>query len=113
GAGIKHDVAVPVSRVPEFVALASEAVAAAVPGVVIVSFGHLGDGNIHFNLNRPADGGDSGFLARRGEISGLVHDIAARLGGSVSAEHGVGQLRREALPRYKPAVELELMRRIK
>lgn len=113
GAAIKHDVAVPVSRVPEFVALASEAVAAAVPGVVIVPFGHLGDGNVHFNLNRPADGDDAGFLARRGEISGLVHDIAARLGGSLSAEHGVGQLRRDELPRYKPAVELELMRRIK
>jgi D-lactate dehydrogenase (cytochrome) len=113
GAGIKHDVAVPVSLVPEFVARASAAVAAALPGVRIIPFGHLGDGNVHFNLSRPEDGEDGAFLARREEIHRIVHDIVAALGGSISAEHGVGQLRREEIRRYKPAVEIELMRRVK
>jgi D-lactate dehydrogenase (cytochrome) len=113
GAGIKHDVAVAVSRVPEFVARASAAVAAAAPGTRIIPFGHLGDGNVHFNLARPEDGDDAAFLARREEITALVHDVVAALGGSISAEHGVGQLRREEIARRKPAVEIELMRRIK
>ena len=113
GAGIKHDVAVPVSRVPEFVARASAAVARAAPGIRIIPFGHLGDGNVHFNLARPEDVDDDAFLARRQEISGTVHDIVASLGGSISAEHGVGQLRRDEIRRYKPAIEIELMQRIK
>lgn len=113
GAAMKHDVAVPVSRVPDFVAQASAAVAAALPGVRIIPFGHLGDGNVHFNLNRPEESDDAGFLARRAEITAIVHDIAASLGGSISAEHGVGRLRRDDLPRYKSAVELDLMRRVK
>lgn len=113
GAGIKHDVAVALSRVPEFVARASAAVAAAAPGTRIIPFGHLGDGNVHFNLARPEDSDDAAFLARRQEITELVHGIVAALGGSISAEHGVGQLRREEIARRKPAVEIELMRRIK
>lgn len=113
GAGIKHDVSVAVSRVPAFVARASEAVARAAPGTRIIPFGHLGDGNVHFNLARPEESDDAAFLARRGEITSLVHDIVAELGGSISAEHGVGQLRREEIARRKAGVELELMRRIK
>jgi D-lactate dehydrogenase (cytochrome) len=113
GAGIKHDVAVALSRVPEFVARASAAVAAAAPGTRIVPFGHLGDGNVHFNLVRPEGANDADFLARREEITTLVQDMVAALDGSISAEHGVGQLRRDEIARRKAGVEIELMRRIK
>ncbi|HZT20847.1 MAG TPA: FAD-linked oxidase C-terminal domain-containing protein, partial [Dongiaceae bacterium] len=76
-------------------------------------FGHLGDGNIHFNLIQPKDMGPGEFLARTGDLNRLVHDLAVRHGGSISAEHGLGQLRREEIRRYKPGIEIELMRRIK
>jgi FAD/FMN-containing dehydrogenase len=113
GAGIKHDVAVPVAAVPAFLVEAKAAVEAAQPGVRVLAFGHLGDGNIHFNLCQPKDMAAGAFLERMGEFNRLVHDIVARHGGSISAEHGLGQLRREEIRRYKPAIELELMRRIK
>jgi FAD/FMN-containing dehydrogenase len=113
GVGIKHDIAVPVAAVPDFLAEANEACHAALPGLRVLAFGHLGDGNIHFNLCQPNDMSASDFLARTGAFNRLVHDIVARHGGSISAEHGLGQLRRDEIRRYKPAVELELMRRIK
>jgi FAD/FMN-containing dehydrogenase len=113
GASIKHDIAVPVSRVPAFMDQAIAAVSAALPGVRPVAFGHIGDGNIHFNLYQPEDMPGEAFLARQAELSRIVHDIVAALGGSISAEHGVGRLRRDDIRRYKPAVEIELMRRIK
>ena len=113
GAGIKHDVAVPVAAVPDFLAEATAAVTAALPGVRVLAFGHLGDGNIHFNLCQPRQMAAAEFLARTGAFNRLVHDIVARHGGSISAEHGLGQLRREEIRRYKPAVEMDLMRRIK
>src|SRR5215510_10866726 len=100
GASIKHDVSVAVARVPEFMMRAIAAVGTAFPGVRPIAFGHIGDGNIHFNLYQP-------------ELSRIVHDIVAELDGSISAEHGIGRLRRDDLLRYKPAIELELMRRIK
>ena len=112
-AGIKHDVAVPVAAVPDFLAEATAAVTAALPGVRVLAFGHLGDGNIHFNLCQPRQMATAEFLARTGAFNRLVHDIVARHGGSISAEHGLGQLRREEIRRYKPAVEMDLMRRIK
>ncbi len=113
GAVIRHDIAVPVSRMPEFIERASRLLLAACPGVRPVPFGHLGDGNIHFNLTRPEEGDAAKFLARKDELTRLIHDLAAEFGGSISAEHGLGQLRREEIRRYKPAVEIELMRRIK
>jgi FAD/FMN-containing dehydrogenase len=113
GAGIKHDVALPLSALPAFLTEAKAAVEAALPGVVVYAFGHLGDGNIHFNLIQPPDMAAADFLARTGELNRLVHDITARLGGTISAEHGLGQLRREEIRRYKPAIEIEMMRRIK
>jgi FAD/FMN-containing dehydrogenase len=113
GAGIKHDVAVPVGAVPDFLSEATAAVTAALPGVRVLAFGHLGDGNIHFNLCQPRDMAAGDFLARTSAFNRLVHDIVARHGGSISAEHGLGQLRREEIRRYKPAVELDLMRRLK
>jgi FAD/FMN-containing dehydrogenase len=113
GASIKHDIAVPVSRVPAFLPRAIAAVDAALPGIRPVSFGHVGDGNIHFNLYQPEDMDGSAFLARQPALSRIVHDIVAELGGSFSAEHGIGRLRRDDMQRYKPPLELELMRRIK
>jgi D-lactate dehydrogenase (cytochrome) len=113
GASIKHDVSLPVSRVPEFLPRAIAAVAQAQPGIRPVPFGHVGDGNIHFNLYQPEAMDGGAFLARQAEMNRIVHDIVAELGGSFSAEHGIGRLRRDDMARYKPPLELELMRRIK
>ncbi len=111
GASIKHDVSVPLSKVTEFIARASDALEAAYPGIRVIAFGHLGDGNIHFNPAGPLDAED--FAAERGNVNRIVHDIVAELDGSISAEHGLGRLRREEARRYKPAIEMELMERIK
>jgi FAD/FMN-containing dehydrogenase len=108
---VKHDVSVPVSKVARFIAEASGALEAAYPGLRVVAFGHLGDGNIHFNPAGPE--GDKDFYAERETVNRIVHDIVAGLDGSISAEHGLGRLRREEAYRYKPAVEMELMQRIK
>jgi D-lactate dehydrogenase (cytochrome) len=113
GAGIKHDIAVPLSAVPSFLGEAKPALEAALPGVTVYAFGHLGDGNIHFNLLQPPGMEAADFLARTGALNRLVHDLVASHGGSISAEHGLGRLRREEIARYKPAIEIELMRRIK
>ncbi len=113
GGSIKHDVSVPVALVPEFLRRADAAVTRAIPGVRIVSFGHLGDGNIHYNLSQPVGADARAFLDRWGEINGLVHAIVADLGGSFAAEHGIGQLKRDELARTKPELEMELMRGVK
>ncbi|MGE4228781.1 MAG: FAD-binding oxidoreductase [Dongiaceae bacterium] len=113
GASIKHDISLPVSRVPEFLPRAIAAVTAAQPGVRPIAFGHVGDGNIHFNLYQPEGMDGAAFLARQHELSRIVHDIVAELGGSFSAEHGIGRLRRDDMRHYKAPLELELMRRIK
>ena len=113
GGSIKHDVSVPVSKVPEFIARASAACEAALPGIRIVAFGHAGDGNIHFNLSQPVGADRAQYLARWEEFNRIVHDIVAELGGSISAEHGIGRLKREELVHYKPALAIELMGMIK
>ena len=118
GASIKHDVAVPVSRVAEFITRATEIAAREIPGVRILAFGHVGDGNIHFNLSQPAGGAQdqaarARFTARTAAINALVHGVAAELDGSISAEHGIGLLKRAELPHYKSAVALDLMRMLK
>jgi D-lactate dehydrogenase (cytochrome) len=113
GAAIRHDIAVPLSAVPEFIQQASAAVLKAEPGVRIFAFGHFGDGNIHFNVSQPADHDAARYLSRLDEISEMVHDIAHALGGSFSAEHGVGRLKLHDMERYKSPTELDLMRRIK
>ena len=113
GVGIKHDVSVPVSRVPEFIVRATRYCEDAIPGVRVVAFGHVGDGNVHFNVMQP-DGADAAaFLARGAEITTRVHDLAAELHGSFSAEHGIGVLKKHELERYKSPVELNLMRALK
>ena len=113
GVSIKHDIAVPVSRIPEFLARADAALGAAFPGVRIVAFGHVGDGNLHYNLSRAQHEANQDFLARQPEVNRIVHDLVHALGGSISAEHGLGQLKREEIQRYKSALELETMRSLK
>ena len=113
GANIKHDVSVPVAQVPQFLVSAGAALRAAWPEVRILAFGHLGDGNIHFNLVQPKDEAKERFLARAAAMNIIVHDQVQAFGGSISAEHGIGQLRRAELEYRKSTVELDLMRRIK
>ncbi len=113
GVSIKHDVSVPVSRIPEFLERAGAALAARWPDVRVVAFGHIGDGNLHYNLSKPAADDNAAFIARTAEVNRVVHDLVCELGGSISAEHGLGQLKREEVLRYKPALEMELMRRVK
>jgi D-lactate dehydrogenase (cytochrome) len=113
GGVIRHDVSVPVSRIPEFLDKASTCAAAMIPGVRVTPFGHIGDGNIHFNLVQPEAGGREDFLAHTHDIETAIHDIAIELDGSFSAEHGIGQLKRGALARYKSVEARDQMRRIK
>lgn len=114
GDSIKHDVAVPVSRVAEFIARAGAAAEAALGGVRIVAFGHVGDGNIHFNLTQPLRGWTrEAFLGEWERMQRIVHDIVMEMNGSFSAEHGIGRLKMGELVRYRPPVELALMKSLK
>ncbi|WP_224003531.1 FAD-binding oxidoreductase [Aureimonas sp. SA4125] len=113
GGSIKHDVAVPVARVAEFIAAADKAVLAAIPDARIVAFGHLGDGNIHYNVSQPVGADKAGFLDRWTEVNAIVHGIVDAMDGTFSAEHGIGQLKRLELARTKNAAEMALMRSIK
>jgi FAD/FMN-containing dehydrogenase len=113
GAGIKHDISVPVSRIGDFLDEAGTIVGRLVPGVYIVTFGHLGDGNLHFNLNQPDDMTADEFLDRWDAVSREVHSVAAGLGGSFSAEHGIGTLKTGELERLRGGVELDVMRAVK
>ena len=113
GGSIKHDVSVPVASVPELIDRASAAITQAMPGARPLPFGHLGDGNIHLNVTQPPDMDKQAFLARWNEINAIVHAIVVELGGSISAEHGIGVLKRGLLKTVKEPVELEMMRRIK
>ena len=113
GFSIKHDISVPVSRIGEFIERADAALQAAYPGIRIVAFGHVGDGNLHYNQSKPEAGENAEFMAAQPEVNRIVHDIVDALGGSISAEHGIGQLKRGELAHYKSAVEMEMMRAIK
>jgi len=113
GISIKHDVAVPVSAIPEFLARADAALAAAFPGIRVVAFGHVGDGNLHYNLSQADAQENAVFLASQPAVNRIVHDTVNALNGSISAEHGIGQLKRDELVHYKSPVELALMRSIK
>ncbi len=113
GPNMKHDISVPVSRIPPFLEQARAGLDAAFPGVRYVVFGHLGDGNLHYNLSAPRDMDAAAFIEGTPRANRIVYDLAAKHGGSFSAEHGVGQMKREEMIRYKPAIEVELMRRVK
>jgi FAD/FMN-containing dehydrogenase len=113
GGSIKHDISVPIDRIPEFLHNAAPVVAAVCPGARPVVFGHFGDGNVHYNVTQPPGMEKDAFIALWGPMSEAVHDLVAKTGGSISAEHGIGQMKRDALPRFKSPVELALMRKIK
>lgn len=113
GASIKHDISVPVADVPAFLDEASAAVTKLIPGARPVPFGHMGDGNIHYNVSQPAGADRAAFLARWDEVNVLVHGIVAKFGGSISAEHGIGVMKRDLLPGVKDPVEMEMMRSLK
>ena len=113
GASSKHDISVPVSRVADFLVEAIADLEKMVPGIRPCAFGHVGDGNIHFNLSRPADMSDGDFRAMEPEIHKAVYDRTVSMGGSISAEHGIGRLRRGELDTYKSPVALDVMRSIK
>ena len=113
GGSIKHDVSVPVAAVPDFLAEASAAVQKLILGSRPVPFGHLGDGNVHFNVSQPVGADSAQFLKRWGEVSATVDQIVLKYQGSISAEHGIGKLKRDTLPKVKDPVALDLMRGLK
>jgi len=113
GGSIKHDISVPVAAVPAFIAEANAAVVKLIPGARPVPFGHLGDGNIHYNVSQPVGANAADFLARWHDVNAVVFEIVLRMGGSISAEHGIGVLKRDELPDVKDKVAIELMRQVK
>ncbi|WFR95982.1 FAD-binding oxidoreductase [Rhizobium tumorigenes] len=113
GGSIKHDVSVPVSQIPAFMHEAEQAVMAAMPGARICAFGHMGDGNIHYNISQPVGADKAEFIGRWREMNQIVHGLVMKHEGSISAEHGIGQLKRDELASIRPEIEMELMRRIK
>ena len=113
GGSIKHDISVPVGRLPEFLVAAAEAVERVCPSARPVPFGHFGDGNVHYNVSQPPGMARADFIALWNTMSLAVHDVAVSLGGSISAEHGIGRLKVDELVRVKSPVEIEMMRRIK
>jgi FAD/FMN-containing dehydrogenase len=113
GISIKHDIALPVSRIAEFMARADTLLAQHFPGVRIVCFGHIGDGNLHYNQSKAEAQDNADFIERSAAVNRIVHDLVAELDGSISAEHGLGQLKRDEILRYKSSVEMDLMRAIK
>ncbi|TPK41578.1 FAD-binding oxidoreductase [Mesorhizobium sp. B2-5-4] len=113
GASIKHDISVPIASIPRFIAEAAGAVASVSAGARVVCFGHMGDGNLHYNISRPVDGDDEAFLALYHAMNKAVHDVVRSLHGSISAEHGIGQLKRDELIATAPPTAIDLMRRVK
>ncbi|RAX42133.1 FAD-binding oxidoreductase [Rhizobium tropici] len=113
GGSIKHDVSVPVAQIPQFMAEAEKAVVAAMPGARVCAFGHMGDGNIHYNISQPVGADKAEFIGRWREINKIVHGLVLQHGGSISAEHGIGQLKRDELASIRSDIEIDLMRRIK
>src|SRR5471030_1331866 len=113
GKNIKHDISLPVSGIADFIAATTPLLELAFPGCQLVCFGHVGDGNLHYNVAPPDGMSNDDFLANQDAVNRVVHDSVHNFGGSISAEHGIGVLKREELTRYKSAVELNMMRAIK
>jgi D-lactate dehydrogenase (cytochrome) len=113
GGSIKHDVSVPVAAVPAFIAEANAAVTKLIPGSRPLPFGHLGDGNIHYNVNQPEGADKAAFVARWDDVNAVVFEVVAKYNGSISAEHGIGVMKRDLLPKVKDPVAFELMRTLK
>ena len=113
GFSIKHDISVPVSAIPAFLAEAGQALSAGWPGIEIVAFGHVGDGNLHYNLTMLDPSANAQLIEKTPVINRCVHDLVASFGGSISAEHGLGQLKRDEILRYKSPLEIQLMQQLK
>jgi FAD/FMN-containing dehydrogenase len=113
GGSIKHDVSLPVARIPEFLERAAAIVERICPGARPVPFGHLGDGNVHYNVSQPVGADEAAFLALWQPMSEAIHELVAKMDGSISAEHGIGRMKRDALQRFKDPVALDMMRAIK
>ncbi|WP_075620557.1 MULTISPECIES: FAD-binding oxidoreductase [unclassified Brucella] len=113
GGSIKQDISVPVASIPAFIHEANAATLDMIPGARVVCFGHIGDGNLHYNVSQPVGADKEAFLARWHDLNHRIHTIVASYGGSISAEHGIGQLKREELVFFKQDIALDLMRRIK
>ncbi|MEP1111521.1 MAG: FAD-binding oxidoreductase [Nitratireductor sp.] len=113
GVSIKHDISVPVAAIPDFIDEAGRAVRAIEPGARFVTFGHMGDGNLHYNVSQPEGASDVAFKARYREVNDRVHDVVRAFGGSISAEHGIGQMKRDELVATAPPVATDLMRRVR
>jgi FAD/FMN-containing dehydrogenase len=114
GISIKHDVSVPISRIADFIARADAALHNAFPGIRIVAFGHMGDGNIHYNISMLDAKQNHAYIAKQeAAVNKLVYAVVRELNGSISAEHGLGQLKRDAIRDYKDPLEMELMRTVK
>jgi FAD/FMN-containing dehydrogenase len=113
GGSIKHDISIPIARIPEFLARATNVVERVCPGALPVPFGHFGDGNLHYNVSQPEGMAKSSYLALWEPMSDAVHTLVSDIGGSISAEHGIGQMKREALVHFKTPVEIDMMRSIK
>lgn len=113
GGSLKHDVSVPVGEVGRFILAAESAVARTVPGCRVVAFGHVGDGNVHFNVSQPQAMQEEAFIALRDRVASVVYDVVASFNGSISAEHGVGRLKVESLRHYRGRTELDIMRAVK
>jgi len=113
GASLKHDISLPITSLPQFVARAGDWLRSNVPDGNLVAYGHVGDGNLHFNLNQVPGSARAAFIAREAAIKRVIHDMVRDFGGSFSAEHGIGRLKVGELERYTPAVELDLMRAVK
>jgi FAD/FMN-containing dehydrogenase len=113
GASLKHDISIPVADVGSFIRDAEAAVTREIPGTRVVAFGHVGDGNIHFNLSQPKDWSAAEFLQQGERLATLVYDVVDSFGGSISAEHGIGQAKREHLVRYRGETETGLMKAVK
>jgi FAD/FMN-containing dehydrogenase len=113
GGSIKHDISVPIAAIPAFIEEANAAATKLIPGARPMPFGHVGDGNIHYNVNQPIGADKAKFLERWGDVNDVVFAVVKKYGGSISAEHGVGVMKRDLLPEYKNPVALDLMRGIK
>ena len=113
GGSIKHDISVPISETIKFIKTGAEIVEKLIPGSRICAFGHIGDGNIHFNITQPEGHDKQAFLDSWTEVNRVVHDLVKSMGGSISAEHGIGILKREELRLYLPEIHIDLMRQLK
>ena len=113
GASIKHDISVPIAAIPQMIAEGTAAAERVLPGIRACSFGHMGDGNLHFNFSQPVGMDGKAFMAQEKTVNAAVYEVVLKLHGSISAEHGIGQLKSELLHQVKDPVALEMMHRIK